>query len=187
MLETRLQNGHKVNKMNNRHTMTYIFKKITTAVIFWLIPLTLIILIRLIIDQSYWLKMADNSYQAKNYIQAIAYNDRVLQAYIPFSSNKKTASNNLLKIAEWAEKNNEKKLAMISIETLKSSLLYTQHLWSSNINTNPSPNPFSFILMLGFLIAYLISAYFWLIHHSIKLVVCTLGCFAIWCILLKMI
>lgn len=173
--------------MNFHFNINHILQRTLIVLVYWLMPIMLIVLIRLFLDQSHWLSMADNSYQNKNYIQAIVYNDRVLQAHIPFSPYEEKAKSNLMKIAKWGEENKDYKITSISIETLKSSSLYTDHLFSKKLNTNPVPNSFGVLLIIVVLFSYFIGVYLWITNNSIKVTAYVLGSFFVWCVLLGIV
>lgn len=133
----------------------------------------LIIFFRLLLDQYQWSQKADKSLQANEFVKAIAYNDRVIQSYIPFSPYVEKARHNLVKISNYAHKYGDDKLARVADETLKSGDIYTQNIFSGASVKITGPGVVGVFVSMLFFMTYIYSISIGILRGSIR--ICSIG------------
>jgi hypothetical protein len=108
----------------------FLFKrKIVKSAIVIATCMVIAMLLRLSLDQWQGYSKGMESLKKDDYKSAIMYFDRVMNAHIPFSPLETKAKTHLLRLAEKFEKENERELALVCYETIRTSRYLTRHIW----------------------------------------------------------
>ncbi len=88
-----------------------------------------LLLLKLFFEQATSFKLGLNDLYEEDYTAAIAHFDRVLNAHLPYSPLEKMAIEHLISIKEISEKNGHLEMALLCVETIRTSRYLCRHFW----------------------------------------------------------
>lgn len=87
---------------------------------------------RTVITQAIYYSKAENFFSDKKTVEAVDYYSMAIQFYSPFSPLNNKSINRLLEI--YSENKSDNKMALYSLENLRTSIYFTKYLWQPHIN-----------------------------------------------------